>query len=485
MKRSTLWAYVVGTFIVCFGALAATLSLGYAPQLGLDLQGGASVIYKPAHPVPMDTLDQAIAIIRNRVDGLGVANPNIGRQGDNIVVQLPGVKNAQRALQVVGQTAQLEFRQVLCPAPSYTAPPPGSPPPPASTVPSCTANLAHFPTSSRTLDKPSATVILPVSSGSGGGREVLGPALASGTIIRTANAALDSQKGTWQVNFGLTSPGSATFDSIAKVTYQKQLGIVLDGLVESAPTINSQSFNGSGQITGTFTEAQAKNLALELRYGALPVQLQQQTVQTISPTLGKSSLQAGLIAGLVGLALVLAYTVVYYRALGVVVLLGLVTTAALLWAIVSLLGVSQGLTLDLSGVTGLIVSVGITVDSYVVYFERLKDEVRAGRSVRTSVDKGFSRAFRTILAADLVSLIGAALLYLLSVAQVKGFAFYLGLSTLLDVASAYLFTRPLVILLGQSRLFTETRWLGVARGLAIPDRPVAPTAPPVTTGSRS
>ncbi|PZS18407.1 MAG: protein translocase subunit SecD [Acidimicrobiales bacterium] len=483
MKRSTLWAYVLGTFVVCFGALAATMSLGYAPQLGLDLQGGASVVYKPAHPVPMDTLDQAIAIIRNRVDGLGVANPNIGRQGDNIVVQLPGVKNAQRALQIVGQTAQLEFRQVLCPAPAYSPPSPATPPP-APMAPSCSANLAQVPTTSRSLDKPSATVVLPVSSASGGGREVLGPALASGTIIKTANAALN-QNGTWQINFGLTSPGSATFDSIAKVTYQKQLGIVLDGLVESAPTINSQSFNGSGQITGTFTEAQAKNLALELRYGALPVQLQQQTVQTISPTLGKSSLQAGLIAGLVGLALVLAYTVVYYRAFGVVVLLGLVTTAALLWAIVSLLGVSQGLTLDLSGVTGLIVSVGITVDSYVVYFERLKDEVRAGRSVRTSVDKGFSRAFRTILAADLVSLIGAALLYLLSVAQVKGFAFYLGLSTLLDVASAYLFTRPLVILLGQSRLFTETRWLGVARGLAIPDRPVAPTAPPVTTGSRS
>ncbi len=477
MRRSTLWAFVLGTFVVCFGALAITTALGDAPQLGLDLQGGASVVYKPAHPVSSDTLDQAIAIIRNRVDGLGVANPNIGRQGDNIVVQLPGVKNAQRALQIVGQTAQLEFRQVLCPAPGYSPPPPGTP---APSAPSCSTDLSHVATTPRHLDRSSATVLLPVSSASGGGREVLGPALASGTIVKTADAALN-QNGQWLINFTLTSPGSATFDSIAKATYQKQLGIVLDGLVESAPTINSQSFNGSGQITGNFSESQAKALALELRYGALPVQLQQQTVQTVSPTLGKSSLRAGLIAGLAGLALVLAYTVVYYRALGVVVVLGLVTTAALLWAIVSVLGV----TLDLSGVTGLIVSVGITVDSYVVYFERLKDEVRAGRTVRTSVDKGFTRAFRTILAADLVSLIGAGLLYLLSVAQVKGFALYLGLSTLLDVASAYLFTRPLVILLGQSRLFTETRWLGVARGLAVPDRPIAPPAPPVTTGSRA
>jgi preprotein translocase subunit SecD len=185
----------------------------------------------------------------------------------------------------------------------------------------------------------------------------------------------------------------------------------------------------------------------------------------VSPSLGASSLHAGLLAGLLGLLLVMGYTIFYYRALGVVVVLGLVSSGAVLYALIATLGHKEGLTLDLSGITGLIVSVGITVDSYVVYFERLKDEVRAGRSIRSSVDKGFKSAYRTILSADAVSFIGAAVLYLLSIGAVKGFALMLGLSTLLDVATAYVFTRPLVILLGRNRLFTEARGFGVARGL--------------------
>jgi preprotein translocase subunit SecD len=193
-----------------------------------------------------------------------------------------------------------------------------------------------------------------------------------------------------------------------------------------------------------------------------------QTVDSVSPTLGAASLRAGVAAGLAGLILVMLYMIVYYRALGIVVILGLGTTAALLWAIVSFLGHSSGLALDLSGVVGLIVSVGVTVDSYIVYFERLKDEVRAGKTIRSSVDKGFARAFRTIVAADAVSFLGALILYLLSIGAVRGFAFFLGLSTLLDVVTAYVFTRPLVILLGRNRVVTEARFLGVARGLASP-----------------
>ena len=187
----------------------------------------------------------------------------------------------------------------------------------------------------------------------------------------------------------------------------------------------------------------------------------------MSPTLGKKSLQAGLLAGLLGLLLVMFYTIFYYRALGVVVVLGLVSTGALIYAIISLLGAtSAGLTLDLSGMTGLIVSVGITVDSYVVYFERLKDEVRAGRSIRSSVDRGFKSAYRTILSADAVSFLGALVLWLLSIGAVRGFAFMLGLSTIVDVITAYTFTRPLVILLGRNRIFTDARGFGVASGLA-------------------
>src|SRR5204863_9043733 len=199
----------------------------------------------------------------------------------------------------------------------------------------------------------------------------------------------------------------------------------------------------------------------------LPVQLTPQSTQTVSATLGKDSLKAGIVAGIVGLSLVLIYMLLYYRALGVVVMLGLAVSASLLWAIVSWLGETRGLSLSLAGATGIIVSVGVTVDSYVVYFERLKDEIRSGKTVRSSVDRGFTRAFKTILAADLVSFIAAALLYLLTVGPVRGFAFYLGLSTALDVVTAYLFTRPMVIMLGRNRIFTEAKFFGIARGLAV------------------
>jgi preprotein translocase subunit SecD len=186
----------------------------------------------------------------------------------------------------------------------------------------------------------------------------------------------------------------------------------------------------------------------------------------VSATLGKDSLRAGLLAGLIGLILVLVYMILYYRALGFVVLIGLAVSGSLIYSIVSMLGRTSGLALSLAGATGMIVSVGVTVDSYIVYFERLKDEIRSGKTIRSSVDRGFSRAYRTIIAADLVSLIGAALLYLLAVGSVRGFAFFLGLSTLLDMIVAYFFTRPMVILLGRNRFFTEARFFGVARGLA-------------------
>jgi len=205
-----------------------------------------------------------------------------------------------------------------------------------------------------------------------------------------------------------------------------------------------------------------------LKYGSLPVQLQPQTVETVSATLGKDSLAAGLVAGAVGIGLVALYMVFYYRALGLVVWLGLAISGALLYSIIAYLGTNSGLALSLAGVTGIIVSVGVTVDSYIVYFERLKDEIRAGKTIRSSVDRGFKRAYRTILAADLVSIFAAGTLYVLSVGAVRGFAFFLGLSTLLDLITAYFYTRPMVVLLGRSRFFTEARWVGVARGLAAP-----------------
>jgi preprotein translocase subunit SecD len=195
----------------------------------------------------------------------------------------------------------------------------------------------------------------------------------------------------------------------------------------------------------------------------------QQTVRSVSPTLGKDQLHAGIVAGLIGLALVAIYMIFFYRLLGVVVWTGLALTALTFFVILSWLSAHKGLTLTLAGVTGIIVSVGVTVDSYVVYFERLKDEVRTGKTVRSSLDSGFKRAFRTIIAADLVSLLGAAVLYYLATSSVRGFAFFLGLSTLLDLVLAYVFMHPFVVLLARRPALVRMRGVGIAAGLDVPE----------------
>jgi preprotein translocase subunit SecD len=272
--------------------------------------------------------------------------------------------------------------------------------------------------------------------------------------VKTAYAQQD-QTGAWIVSYTLTSTGSKAWDSVAQTNFHHPLAIELDGVVQSAPFIQPTqtsftSFGGSGQISGSFTEASAKQLAMAMQFGALPVRLVPLTTQTVSPTLGHSALVAGLGAGLAGLILVLLYTLVYYRSLGLIIVLGLGVSAASLYAIISSLGhTTLAPSFDLAGVTGLIVSIGITVDSFIVYFERLKDETRAGRSLRVSVDRGFKSAWRTVLAADTVSLLAALLLYWIAAGAVRGFAFFLGLSTLLDIAVTWFFTRPLIILMGR------------------------------------
>ena len=376
----------------------------------------------------------------------------------------------------MGQTAQLYFRPVLERLPAQPSAPsttvagaeptttvPGSPP--------TSAPIDLDKTTPPEENNPEATVVLPEKDDSGNvtGRYLLGPAEVTGQALSSASATVNPNNGVWEVEFNLTSSGSTQWNTMAeKVGVNGQIAIDLDGLVRSAPSLQTTNFPGSAQITGNFSESEAKDLALVLRYGSLPVQLDRQTVQTVSATLGRDSLRAGIIAGLVGLGLVALYMVLYYRALGLVVWLGLLVSGALMYSLVTFLGQSSGLALTLAGATGIIVSVGVTVDSYVVYFERLKDEIRSGKTIRSSVDRGFSRAYRTILAADAASFIGAIVLYVLSVGSVRGFAFFLALSTLLDVVVAYVFTRPMVVLLGRSRLFTEARWVGVARGLNAP-----------------
>ncbi|HVM39175.1 MAG TPA: protein translocase subunit SecD, partial [Acidimicrobiia bacterium] len=298
-------------------------------------------------------------------------------------------------------------------------------------------------------------------------RHRLGPAMLKGDALASANARIDPTSGQWYVDFELTGAGTPLFDQAAAACFGRtpqcptgQLGIELDGDVVSTPVVNQANFGGSGVIEGGFSEREAKDLALVLRYGALPVQLEQQTVRTVSATLGEDSLRAGLIAGALGSALVIVYMLLYYRVLGLVVIIGLAIGFALQWSIISWLGETQGLALSLAGVTGIVVGVGMTVDTYVVYFERLKDDLRAGRTVRSAVDRSFKRAFRTIMIANTSALIGAAVLYMLTVGPVRGFAFFLGLVTVLDIVVAWFFTRPAVAMLAASPRVQRSRFIG-------------------------
>ncbi|HVV37990.1 MAG TPA: protein translocase subunit SecD [Acidimicrobiales bacterium] len=475
MKKRRNALSLVIIVAVALSSLTYTLVKKNKPTLGLDLQGGISLVLAPAKKVDSGVLKQSVAIIRNRVDALGVGEPDITTQGNNIIVELPGVKDQDKARKIIGQTAELRFRPVLQAnippekTAATTTTKKGATTSTTAEGATTTTTIPDIPTTPRDQDIATETVILPMNDAKGNQVErfQLGPALLTGQVVRTARAAFDQSQGTWYVQLFLTSKGSPQFDAMAAANQGKQIAIVLDGVVKSAPTINATSFNGKPTITGSFTQREAKDLALVLRYGALPVQLKEQNVEKISATLGKDSLKAGVLAGLVGLVLVLLYMIFYYRALGIVVVMGLTVSASLLWSIIGYLGEHNGLTLSLSGATGIIVSIGVTVDSYVVFFERLKDELKSGKTIRSSVDRGFSKAYRTILNADGSSLIAALALYWLTVGPVRGFAFYLGLSTLLDLFVAYFFTRPMVAVLAQSRTFTEARHLGVARGLAV------------------
>jgi preprotein translocase subunit SecD len=486
MRRSVIVSLVFA-LVLAFGGTALSMASGWRPQLGLDLQGGAYVVLQPSRDVSSAILDQSIEIIRSRVDALGVAEPDISRQGDSIIVQLPGVKDQQRALDIVGQTAELRFRPVLGILPaedasttttttsttSTTVAPGADTGTSSTTTTSTTVVPGTTPRDEVVADQPAVLAELDDDQDVIA-RYQVGPTKARGSIVRTARAEPpQGLTGDWAVAVKLTSEGNRLFNELAAVCYDgtaecptKQIAIELDTVIKSAPTVQERQFDGEVSITGQFSEREAKDLALVLRFGSLPIELEPQSTQTVSATLGRDSLRAGVVAGLLGLGLVMLYMIVYYRALGVVVVLGLGVSGMLMWTLVSYLGDSTGLALTLAGAVGIIVSVGVTVDSYVVYFERLKDEIRSGKTIRSSVDRGFSRAYRTILAADFSSLIGAGLLYLLTVGSVRGFAFFLGVSALLDLFVAYFFTRPVVTILGRNRFFTEAPFFGVARGLA-------------------
>ena len=491
---------LVAIVLLAGGTFTANLVAGNQPSLGLDLQGGASVTMTPVGEVDPAALTVAVDIIRQRVDSLGVAEPEIIRQGNTIVVNLPGVKDQQQALDTIGRTGAVEMRPVLKiaenPESTTTTTVVGGPtttvkgattttlkpasttlPPPAGGVGSsrtAAVTTTTIPAATEAVDPltglPEGQTILP-------GRKdgliyLLGPIEATGEVFSNDSSA-QVDAGAWVVVAKLRSgaAGADVWNALSTKCFAggadcptKAVAIILDGEVISAPTVQTPTFdNGSVQISGSFSETEAQDLARVLQFGAVPVKFDIPTVQTVSASLGEDSLRAAVVSGLFGLLLVLLFLLFYYRLLAIVVVGGLGVSGLLLWSVISWLSKTNGLALTLSGAAGIIVSVGVTVDSYVVFFEKLKDDVQQGRTLRNSAARGFDRAWRTIFVADTVSLIGAVVLWQLTVGSVRGFAFFLGLSTLSDLVVSYFFARPAVLLLAKTKLFNRGRVLGVAK----------------------
>ena len=490
----------------------------HTPKLGLDLRGGTQVILSPSVAVgetlTQDQLNQTVSIIRQRVDGFGVAESEVTIQGTGngakIIVTIPG-ETSRTVVDQLKTTAQLNFRPVLAidfgtsslnesPTPDTT----DSATP--ETAPSESATDLASPTPESSVSVAPELLIPPIQSPDGSGdfadrfaaldcndsevlsgstddpsqyliscetdgsvKYALAPADLVGTDIESATAGLPQQGGGgWQVDLQMTSEGAKKFaDSTTKLSAldspNDQFAIVLDGVVISAPSVNEPIIGGSAVISGSFTADEARSLAQVLKYGALPVGLEVDEVQQISPTLGNDQLRAGLIAGGFGLLLVIIYLLLYYRALGIIAVISLIAAALMTFFVFVILGRQIGFTLTLSGVAGAIVAIGITADSFIIYFERIRDEIRDGKRLRVAIDHGWTRARRTILAADFVSLLSAAILYYLSVGTVRGFAFTLGLITFVDIAVAFMFTRSLVTKIGNSKWMNSgSPWTGVS-----------------------
>jgi len=384
----------------------------------------------------------------------------------------------ERLLQVIGETARLEQREVLGVLqptdPNYASTPLTCATPTEKATEECSFEALK-----------DQNVVF--AARDGGTHYQLGPVEITGDAIDKASAVYNAGSSTavgqgWEIQFGLTGVGSGIFSDVTTRLQGRQLAIVVDDQVISAPTVQSPITNGSGVITGSFTEARAKDLATQLNAGALPVELTTQQVLTVSPTLGDESLQQGLVAAIAGLVLLFAYLLFYYRILAVVAWVGMLIWAVLALGLIALAGKTIGYNLTLAGVAGLVISLGVTADSYIVFFERLKDEVHAGRSPRAAVAPAFRRSFRTIVAADLVTAIAAAVLYVTAISSVRGFALTLGVATLLDLFVVYFFKRPAVSLLTRNERLVNWRVMGVKAGLAADREVGARDAMPAIAG---
>jgi len=525
MIRRRLWISLLGVVAVAVVLVGVNVGVGNSPVLGLDLQGGVSVILRPAEAASADDLLVIRDLVRDQLENTGIAEPDVRVEGDNIVVDLPGVKDQEEALDAADVAGIVTFRPVyqcgLAPTPSSTgSTTPSSSPGTDASVPGSTTPITSAPAtdstapvtsgpavsasgfgSSRAVPQAPPTTIAPETTPSSapasstpvttvltipdsvppvstpvpptppaeqailrsldGSQCIVGPSGGSGEIFNRNSSTVEfagGQQG-WIVDADLSGEGEASWNAIALACFNgldtcpsRQLAIVLDDVIQSAPIVQQPQFDGSVAITG-MTEDEARSLGRVINRGAFPVEVEPATVQTVSPTLGEDSMKASILAGLVGVALVLVLLVFFYRYLTVLVLAGMAVWGLLVYSASAVISETTNYALTLAGVTGIIVSIGMTVDSYIVYFERLKDELRNGRTLRNSSARSFKATWRTILAANLVSVIGATVLFVLSVGSVRGFALYLGITTICDVIVLWFFTRPAVILLaGTGRL---------------------------------
>jgi preprotein translocase subunit SecD len=533
--RSLTWLGVIIAALFAINAAGVIWAGGsWTPKLALDLEGGTQIILAPkvetGQSVSQEQLNQAVSIIRQRVDASGVAEAEINTEGSNVVVRIPGELDDQTRARIES-SAKLELRAVLLadaaanqsvdpasPAPTEPAedleteptaePTDGSDP--AWITPALQnefdtfdcATLDDAETNVAPADEPLVTCDVEREA-----KYLLGPVEASGeNIVDATNGMVTTQTGAntgqWAVNIQFDEKGTEDFAEVSTRLFglqgqgaspRDQFAFVLDGAVLTAPQMNGAITDGRPQITGDFTQESSKSLADQLKFGALPISFTVQSSDTISATLGTSQLQSGLIAGLIGLLLVVVYTLFQYRALASVTIASLVIAGVITYLMITILSWREGYRLSLAGIAGLIVAIGFTADSFIIYFERVRDELRDGRPLVGAVEAGWKRAFRTVLASKATNLLAAIVLFILAVGSVKGFAYTLGLTTIIDVVVVILFTHPMLQLLAQTKFFSSGNpWSGldpnalgaVYRGRAEFRKPVAVPASKVASSAK-
>jgi len=506
--RSLVWLAVI---FAAFGAMIASGVIfdkeSWTPKLALDLEGGTQIILTPqiaeGATVSEEELAQAVGIIRQRVDATGVSEAEVTTQGGmNIVVAIPGTPD-QATLDRIRSSAKLEFRPVLVTDLASTVdqvaagvaealaqggeidvstlgtpetpaqwPAPTGEPTNASDRNWVTQELyaTYLTSSCDVLDASGANTAdsakpLVICADDQSYKYILGPVEVDGTMVSDASANYVAgqngvQTNEWGVYLTFNGVGTQAFSDVttrltALPGVQNQFAIVLDGKVISAPRTLAAIPDGKPVISGSFTEISAKALADQLKFGALPIGFEVQSSETVTPTLGVTQLQSGILAGAIGLALVVLYAIFQYRALAVVTISSLAAAAVFTLLVTTYLSQQNDYRLSLAGVAGLIVSIGITADSFIVYFERVRDELREGRTLISAVEAGWLRARRTIIVSGAVNLLAAIVLFVLAVGNVRGFAFTLGITTVVDILIVMLFTHPMLQLLARTRFFSS------------------------------